>query len=123
MNHQQQLAQSILERLDHIRDTDVACITALAAYADAADQLEANDHALFRRLDSALVHVFASLMQAAWRDGYAVGQDPTLLIFAQQETSAVAMPFTWQVVAPGVEIAQSASDYVDDLLDGEGGAA
>ena len=121
MNHTQQLAPCILDRLDHIRDNDLASITAMDVYTDAVMQLEASDHALFRKLDTALVHALAALMSAAWRDGYAVGQDPTLLIFTQQQAPAVSMPFEWKVVADGVEIAQTVDQVVDDLL--KGGAA
>ncbi len=113
-----QLSTTVLDRLDFIRDNDLASITALQVYADAAEQLEANDPALFRRIDTALVHVFAALMSAAWRDGYSIGQDPAQLIYAQQQAPAVAMPFTWKVVADGVEIAQTVDQVVDDLLNG-----
>lgn len=122
MKHTQQLAPCILDRLDVIRDTDVACVTALDLYADIAMELEASNHALFRRIDAAWIRSIGAVMQAAWKDGYSVGRDPTQLIFAQQQAPAVSMPFTWKVVADGVEIAQTVSEYVDDLLDGEGGA-
>lgn len=117
MNHQQ-LSAAVLDRLDHIRDTDLASVTALDVYQDAVLHLEANDPALFRRVDAALVRIIAAVMSAAWRDGYNVGQDPAQLIYAQQQVPAVAMPFEWVTVAPGVEIAQTVDQVVDDLLNG-----
>ena len=113
-----QLSTTVLDRLDHIRDTDLASVTALDVYQDAAGQLEASDPALFRRVDAALVRVFAALMSAAWRDGYNVGQNPAQLIYAQQQAPSVAMPFEWVTVAEGVEIAQTVDQVVDDLLNG-----
>lgn len=113
-----QLSTTVLDRLDHIRDTDPASVTALDVYQDVTMHLETNDPALFRRIDTALVHVFAALMSAAWRDGYNVGQNPGLLVYAQQQAPAVSMPFEWVTVAEGVEIAQTVDQVVDDLLNG-----
>lgn len=113
-----QLSEAVVNRLDHVVDTDPACIAALDAFYCITARLEATDPNLFHELDQVWIDAFCTTREAVWLDGWQCGQQPALLVFEPMAPAPEPIAVDWREVAPGVAIGVSASDAVEAWLSG-----